>query len=318
MPSLTIDGIDGEGRAIAKIDGGKDNGKIIYINQNVIKSEDDGERKIISMLNDVIDEEVRNNAQNNRMRKRVSDINILRQSFMEDKEELKDIRLNIIYQQIKKHYSSQISKEYKCDDCILKPIPNIEERECVYVAGPSGSGKSTYVKEYASAYSKLFPDRPIFIFSKVSNDPSLKDIKKLKHIDLDESLLEEPIEPPELAKSLCIFDDVSTISNKKIRTEIFRLINDILEIGRHSDIYICVTNHLLSDYSNTRTILNECSSLTCFPSAGSSQQIKYVLKNYFGMDAKDIQKILRLPSRWATIYKHYPQAVLYQNGAYLL
>lgn len=321
MPSISIGGIEEDGKAIAKIEGGKDNGKIVYINQDSNKKSDNDEEKIISMLNEVIEEEVRNNAQDNRMRRRVNEMNILRQSFMEDKDELKDVRLNMIYQQIKRQYNDQVSKEYRCDQgdhCILKPIPNIETRECVYCAGPSGSGKSTYVREYAKAYNKLFPDHPIFLFSKVNDDPSLKGISKLKHIELDDEIVNEPITLEELKNSLCIFDDVSTISKKKVREAIFDLINDILEVGRHMSIYICVTNHLLSDYKNTRTILNECSSLTCFPTAGSSQQIKYVLKTYFGLDARDIQKILKLPSRWTTIGKSYPQYVMYQTGAYLL
>ncbi len=137
-------------------------------------------------------------------------------------------------------------------------------------------------------------------------------------IEINEELYEEPIECDELKKSLCIFDDISTITDKKVRDAVFNLVNDILEIGRHSEIYVCVTNHLLSDYTNTRTILNECTSITVFPTAGSSHQIRYVMKNYFGMDNRDIQKLLKLPTRWATVHKRFPMAVMYQSGAYLL
>lgn len=326
MPSLTIESIDSsqevKGRAIAKIDGPKsckDSGKIIYINSELDRNKDNEERKVVNMLNDIIDEEVKNSSSDNRMRKRMNDMNTLKKSFMEDMEELKDVRLNSIYQQIKKNYSDQVNREYQAiDGCTMKPIPNIDTRECVYVAGPSGSGKSTYVKQYAESYNKLFPRRAVYLFSKVQVDESLAGIKNLKRIDLNEEIYKEPIQPEELKKSLCIFDDVSTINDKKIREAIFHLISDILEIGRHSEVYICVTNHLLTDYKNTRTILNECSSITFFPSAGSSQQIKYTLKTYFGLDAKDINKILKLPTRWATVYKNFPQCVLYQTGAYLI
>jgi len=322
MPSLTVDVIDKEGKIIAKIDGPKsckDSGKFIYINSESNNNTNNEEDKVINMLNDIIDEEVRNNSTDNRMRRRVQDINSLRKSFMEDADELKDARLNSIYQQIKKNYSDQVTKEYKAlDGCTIKPIPNTDTRECIYVAGPSGSGKSTYVKQYAESYNKLFPKRPIFLFSKIKDDTSLSGLKNVKHMELNDDIVNDPIEPSELKKSLCIFDDVSTISDKKVREAIFELINDILEIGRHSQIYICVTNHLLTDYKNTRTILNECSSITFFPSSGSSQQIKYTLKNYFGLDSTAITKILRLPTRWCTVYKNFPQTVLYQTGCYLL
>jgi hypothetical protein len=320
MPNLSIEDSSGKGKAIGKIDGGEDNGKIIFINiEDNNNNAETEEKKIVSMLSEIITDEVDKCSVDRRQRQRLNEYDTLRRSFMEDKPEISnDVRLNEIYQQIKSNYTNQIQKEYRCDGCMIKPIPDIETRECIYVAGPAGSGKSTYVRQYAQAYNKLFPRRPVYLFSKVANDTSLTDIKNLNVIDINEELYQEPIECDELKKSLCIFDDVSTISDKKTKTAVFDLINDILEIGRHSEIYICVTNHLLTDYTNTRTILNECTSITMFPTAGSSYQIKYVLKQYFGLDSKSINKILKLPSRYVTVYKKFPMTVMYQSGAYLL
>ena len=59
-------------------------------------------------------------------------------------------------------------------------------------------------------------------------------------------------------------------------------------------------------------------SLTVFPKSGSSQQIRYCLKQYYGLNNKQINAILSLPSRWITIYKNYPMCVLYEKGAFVI
>lgn len=314
MPSLQL---NSNGKPIAKVEGGKYNGEVLSINEEM---DSNASKKdiVVSMLNKVIEEEVTKNAVNNRMRQRIADMDLLKRAFERDKDSLKDPRLNSLYQQIKQKYFTKINTEFRVDDGTMRPVPNIDTRDIVYIAGPAGSGKSFFVRQYALAYNKLFPKNPVYLFSKVDDDPSLEGIQRLKKIKLDMDIVDEPIEPDELSNSLCIFDDVSTIRNKAIKDEILNLINDIAEIGRHDSVYMCITNHLLSDYKSTRTILNECKSLVCFPSAGSAHQIKYVLRTYFGLDNDDVNRVLKLNSRWAQIFKNFPQCILYQHGAYLL
>lgn len=67
-----------------------------------------------------------------------------------------------------------------------------------------------------------------------------------------------------------------------------------------------------------RTIMNEMQSLTVFPKSGSSQQISHTLRTYFGLDKSQIQKILGLKTRWVTIIKNYPMCVIYETGIYIL
>jgi hypothetical protein len=64
--------------------------------------------------------------------------------------------------------------------------------------------------------------------------------------------------------------------------------------------------------------MNEMQSMTVFPKSGSAQQIKYALKTYFGLDKNQIENIINLPSRWVTIFKGFPQTVMYENGAFIL
>jgi hypothetical protein len=201
---------------------------------------------------------------------------------------------------------------------IMHPIPNPDTREVPYIAGPAGSGKSTYVCDYAQKFKKN--DWDIYLFSRLDEDKSLDKLKPTR-IKIDNALIDDPIDVTKEMKNgaLVIFDDVDTINDKKQRDAVYKLINDILEIGRHVDVYCAVTNHLINpnDKKFGRTILNECSSITFFPKSGSVYQIKYVLKNYFGFSNDQIRMILELPSRWITLHKSSPQCVLFEKGCYI-
>ena len=105
---------------------------------------------------------------------------------------------------------------------------------------------------------------------------------------------------------------------KKLLNEVNELKNDLLETGRHENVYVVITSHIINKYRETKIVLNECTSLTIYPKSGSSYQIKYVLSHYFGLDSKQIDKILNLPSRWVTVFKSYPMCVLYSKGCYLI
>lgn len=204
----------------------------------------------------------------------------------------------------------------------LSPLMNTDERQVSYIAGPSGSGKTTYAVELATSYKKIFPKRPIYVFSRadIKDDPAFKKLKVMQ-FTIDDSLAEDPIDITELEKgSLVIFDDCSTIGDKKIRDAVTHLIMDIMETGRKMGIWLILTNHLVNPNERRlgRTIFNEMQSFTFFGRSGSAYQIRYALKNYFGMDNKQIDKILKLKSRWVTVLKQYPTTVVYRHGAYIL
>lgn len=202
--------------------------------------------------------------------------------------------------------------------CEFHQIPNIQaKRDCLYICAPNQSGKTTYLGEYLKYFKKTFPKKNIFLFSALHEDPILDKYKPTRVV-INEDLLINPIKPEDLQGSFCIFDDIDQIRNKKIRKEIYSMIEEILCNGAHNKISIAVTHHLMTNYKETRTILNEASSITFFPKGGSAQQIKYTLKNYYGLSKKQIQEILNLPSRWVTLFRCYPQVILYSKGLYLL
>jgi len=119
------------------------------------------------------------------------------------------------------------------NDSKFQHIPDTtKEREILYITGPSGSGKSTYTRKYLEQYVKKFKNRPIYLFSSLPSDESLDKIKP-KRIKLDDSLHTDPIKVHEFKESVCIFDDIDAISDKKTREAVYNILIQILEIGRH-------------------------------------------------------------------------------------
>lgn len=204
----------------------------------------------------------------------------------------------------------------------LIPILNVNEREVSYIAGPSGSGKSTYAANLITNFKKIYKKADCYFFSRTNykDDPAYKNLKLIQ-IKINDDLINDPIDISEIPEnSLVVFDDVTTIRDETLKNEIQKLACDILEVGRKLKLYIIFINHLVNPNEKKfgRTIMNELQSLTFFPKSGSSHQIKYCLKNYFGLAKEQIDNIFKLKSRWITIKRNYPQTVLYSNGAYIL
>ena len=220
-----------------------------------------------------------------------------------------------------KEEKDNLIKEFRqlkiANDSKFQHIPDTtKEREILYITGPSGSGKSTYTRKYLEQYKKKFKNRPIYLFSSLPSDESLDKVQP-KRIKLDETIHTDPIAVEELKESICIFDDIDVISDKKIREGVYTILNQVLEIGRHYKIHCVVTNHLPTNGKDTRRILNEAHTVTYFPhSAGG--KIKYMLEEYVGLDKKQIAYMKRQNSRACAIFKNYPQCYLLEHEIGLL
>ena len=95
------------------------------------------------------------------------------------------------------------------------------------------------------------------------------------------------------------------------------MLNQVLEIGRHYKIHCVVTNHLPTNGKDTRRILNEAHTVTYFPHS-SGGKIKYLLEEYVGLDKKQISYMKKQHSRWATVYKNWPQCYMLEHEIGLL
>lgn len=307
-----------KGKPIAKVVGGHYKGKILRITEEG-KNEKKAQKFKIKPRDifDLFSEEELKTLKKNMTKTEMKQLSkALIQEIRPDDEDIEDA-----YDDAMEKITKKVTTELKLSDGYLAPIPNInrteKQRDCVYVAGPSGSGKSTWIRMYGEMFKKLYPDRPIFIFSRLKKDPVLDELDP-KRILIDDKLVDKPIEIKELEKSLCIFDDIDTISDKKQKAVIQQLRDDILETGRHEEIYMCNTSHQLMNYKGTRTLLNESTAVVVFPKSGSAYHIRRYFKVYGGLTTKQTDRIMGLPSRWVMHSKTFPQYILYEAGCYLL
>lgn len=208
---------------------------------------------------------------------------------------------------------------YVYDDGTIEPLPDFNNTQRIYISGPTGSGKSYYIRKWLKQYIKVFPKRKIYLFSDMLEDVALDDFKQIQRIQIDDNIKnKKPIRPEKFKNSIVIFDDIDSIQDKKIYQAILSLQNSILKTGRKLGITCIVTNHLMNNGIKTKEIYNEC-SIIVFPTRGSNYYaLNYALKKYLGMDGKQVKHISKLPTRMATIYKNYPQYVLYEKGVYLV
>lgn len=199
-------------------------------------------------------------------------------------------------------------------------IPNKKtERSIRYVTGASGSGKSYWTKMYTEEYHRMYPKRDVYIISSLSDDTTLDKLKYLKRLRIHEpEFLMEPITAEDFKDSLVIFDDTDCLVNKNLKNKIDGILNSVLETGRHFNVEVIYTSHLACNGKDTRRILNECKSVTIFPSGLGGKSMKYLLDNYFGLDKDQIKKIKKLQSRWVTIQKGFPMSVISDKECYIL
>jgi hypothetical protein len=196
------------------------------------------------------------------------------------------------------------------------PDKNIE-RQILYITGASGSGKSTYCANYIMEYKKIFSKNDIYVFSALKDDESLDKVEP-KRVKIDDRLISDPLLVDDFKNSLVVFDDIDVISDKHQRKAVYNLLNAILETGRHFRVSCLITNHLPTAREETRRVLNECHSITYFPHSGNKSTLNRLLTEIIGLDKEDVIKIKKLKTRWATIFKNYPQIAMTEKDIWIL
>ena len=193
------------------------------------------------------------------------------------------------------------------------------ERQIFYIVGQSGSGKSFFTKQLLQEYIRTFPKRSIYLFSSLTEDKTLDSMEdKIQRIHLTQEFLADDIEVSEFKDSCVIFDDTDCISDKNMRKKIMGIQAQLLETGRHFNVTIIFTNHVACQGNDTKKILNECSSITFFPSTMQDRTCKYLLNSTMGLSNKQIERIRKIPSRAITILKSYPPCLVSEGFACLL
>lgn len=205
------------------------------------------------------------------------------------------------------------TKIVEVEDGKFELLPNPKIR-VIMVSGPSGSGKSTWCAQYIKRYLKENRKAQFHIFSQITEDECLDKLKPHR-ITLDESLIENPINIEEIEpNSIILFDDCND-NEPALQKAINRLESQLLNHGRHNNIAVVITSHLINgnERSVSRHRLNEMQALVVFPKAGSCYSINYALKTVYGLSTRQSQAVLDIDSRWICLTKVYPQVLISEH-----
>ena len=194
----------------------------------------------------------------------------------------------------------------------------------LFLSGLSGSGKSTVIASFLKTNRPKKKGAGIFLFSPISDDPSLKSIKNLiqQSIHEIETNLEREIEVEDFPDgSVVIFDDIESIK-KPFHTKYMELRDTLLERGRsHKEgelgiSTICVSHNAMNGHS-TKTSIRECQYWVLFPSS-NKRDVKTLLKTYGGLETQKIDDVMNIKSRWIFFKKSVPQYVIAEHSILLI
>jgi len=298
-----------DARPIAVVRGGDNDGDILYLHQNA---------KNVAIKKEIKAVKYQNQLDHIKPSERVRALQDIITAVDDGKEEFDgDMKSRTLFKRIKTDMENDKVIELP-DDSTFQPIPNPDSkvREVWYVAGQSGSGKSYFARGIAENYKKLFPEREVYLISKLDEDETLDKMKigKPKRISL-QSLVEDPPDIKEFEDCLVIFDDFDTLS-APFEKVVLKLIEDLAIMGRHTRTSLLILSHYLTNYKKTRLILGEANYLVLYPLATAFKALKYVCENYGGLNKEDIIGLKKL-GRWILIAKNYPSYVISAHEAYM-
>jgi hypothetical protein len=312
MPSLGFDKSKGA-KPIAIVKGGQNDGDVLYLNAddnlNEIKKDDVLLTKYAKYLKHLKSPE---------RVKVMQKLNEYRRKQIEPDKIKENEQITELYKKIidddKKLTNIELPYGSHFQIC---PDPDPKARQVIYASGTSGSGKSYFAKNFCELYLELFPERKVWLISKLQEDETLDSMNpKPKRLNLQSFIDDYPEDLEEFRESCIIFDDYDTFTGDAKKT-VQKLIDDLATMGRHTITTMLCLSHKFSDYKNTAIILSECQYVVVYPFASSAHSIKYMLSTHFGLSTKQI-KDLRKMGRWVCLKKTYPQAIISAEQAKLL
>ena len=201
-----------------------------------------------------------------------------------------------------------------------------DERLVIFICGRNGSGKSTFIAKILKNYLKVYKNRKIILFSLQEYDDKLDPyFNNIQRVDLGPEFAENPYTLDELRNSICIFDDVDTITDKKLKKAVFDLKDNIMKQGRGhfnsedrtDDIDIIISNHDILGGKETQTMIRESIFYVIFPKGSTPAQIETLCKKYAGLKKEDIERIRNSTSRAVMIHTSHPGYVLSEKEIFL-
>lgn len=175
--------------------------------------------------------------------------------------------------------------------------------DAIYISGGAGLGKSFWVAQYLTEFKKLYKNKKVFLFSRKKEDKLLDKLID-KRIDCSK-ILDLELNADDFQGQCVIFDDTDTLPNSKkepIKDLIYKLIEDILEVGRSLGITVIMTSHIIANGNESKRILNRSNKIVLFKK-GLNKNANYFLSEYMGFPSRMIKKIKSLDTRAICILK---------------
>ena len=202
--------------------------------------------------------------------------------------------------------------EYSIKEGQFQYIPSKErDRDTFFICGSSGSGKSYWTASYVKEYIKIYPKNPIYLISECKEDKVLDDIKEIKRMKLDDSLIDNPIDFNDFQDCCCIFDDTDALTGK-LGKSVYALRDKLLKNGRKQHVTVISTNHTCTGLE-LKAVLNE-SDVIVFFLRNYNRALKYLLENYVGLNKQGVSNLKRNKSRWTAYIKSYPNVILQEHN----
>ena len=141
----------------------------------------------------------------------------------------------------------------------------------------------------------------VYKFSSVENDPSFKPLRdlmgeKFVYKDPRELTPEECNVKSYDKKSVLIFDDINSISDKRIRNMVINFRDNCLEVARHRSLVVLSSDHLMHARQLTAKLRNSSAFMVFYP-RNSPKPIDHVLEHNMAMNRFErvdlIKKIIK-------------------------
>jgi hypothetical protein len=315
MPHLSFDKGSGKPRPIARVKGGVNDGEILYLHEdNPASGAKSVPQRTFNRARYAKALGAMKPAERTKTFVRLEDC-FKRGVAPDDCKEEEPIKS--VYERMYKDAHSDKTIELDDEGMFeLLPSPDPNKREVFYIAGQSGSGKSWIAKNLANYYHKLHPDRGVYLVSKLKEDATLDALKFLRRIDI-QSFVDDYPDLEEFKDTMIIFDDYDTLTGQAEKV-ITKIVDDLAIMGRHTNTTILCLSHYLTNYKKTRLLLNEATHIVVYPLSTSYHALRYLIKNYVGVDEEDLKRQRKLGSRWLMYSKGFPQYMISQKNAELL
>lgn len=204
----------------------------------------------------------------------------------------------------------------------FSPTKEKDQNMRMVIIGPSGSGKTTFAKNLIMDYKKQYPKKPVYLFSRHTEDKSIDDAKPTRVIITEQDIVDSVksrtpvLTNKHLANSLVIFDDTYSSESKLLNKFWDSLATDLYQNGRKLGIDLIFIMHN-TDYSRTRFLMSESTEFVLFLRSGSNAMFRRILESYIGIKDKSvIEMLFTLPSRYAIFSNSAPIFVMTENQVF--